>query len=408
MNKNQLNALIYLNNINYSLIQKKRFNSLLGQLDYEGNKLLKEYNKVLADASTIFKSELGTLSSTDITECLENELAKKGPYQTSSDEAPAKIAGKLQKRVNSALRKLINDKPDFILYPAHSRFGLIPEGELSVIEIIKPTESSEYIDFRPEGSLENCLIKIRNYHSFSKSKFLSWSRDIIEIFQGFIRVFSVISGNSDARHVLFFYQHEASYGWRDRSYISRNGTLEKNEVFNCVNPESNCLFENLKSTNLVTVINALTSQKLLGNTLANNVRFALSRFNRAIESHDDCEAIVNLCSSLEAIANQLYTKDICEKCGAKKVSEGLKAFLDANAFQQTDLYAKDFNPTNEFKIIYSLRSKVVHGSLNRNDVDILRDYLPKATMFVAMTLYILMLNACTTGFDSLLPLKNQS
>ncbi|GIU19966.1 MULTISPECIES: HEPN domain-containing protein [unclassified Shewanella] len=405
MNQTQQDALIYLSKVDYEIIQERSFNLLLGQLDSEGCELLKEYNKALTDASTVFKCELGILRPDEITECLENELSKKESFLANSDKAPAKIVGKLHKRVNSALSKLKDDKPDFILYPAYSRFGLIPKGELSVIEIIDPTDNSEYIDFRPEGAIENSLVKIRNYHSFSKSKFLSWSKGIIEVLQGIVRVFAVVSGYTDIRHVLFFYQHETSYGWKDRSYISKNGILENIEAFGCVAPEYHYLFENLKSANLVTVVNSLTTQEFLDNTLANNVQFALSRFNRAIESHDDCEAIVNLCTSLEAISNQLYPADICKTCSSKKVSEGLKAFLNANAFQQAGLYGKSINPMKEFSTIYSLRSKVAHGSLNKSDAEVLKTYMPKATMFVAITLYNLMLNACTTGFDSHLPLK---
>lgn len=405
MNKNQQNALIYLSEINYDLVQDKRFNSFLGQLDPEDHKLLEDYGKALDDAFTVFKSELGTLRRDEITECLENALVKKEAARNKLEESPTKTASRLQKQVNKALRTLKEDKPDFILYPAFSRFGLIPKGELSVVEIIEPTESPKYIDLRPENALENCLVKIKNFHSFSNSRFLAWSKDIIDIFQGFIRVFAVVSGYSDARHILFFYQHETSYGWKDRAYISKNESLKNNEVFGCRPPEFHCLLENLKSANLVVILDSLMSQVFLDDSLANNVRFALSRFNLAIESHEDCEAIVNLCSSLEAIANQLYSEKSCAGCGSKKVLEGLRSFLDTNAFRRTDLYSTGIEPIKEFNAIYTLRSKITHGSLKRSDADTLRGYMPKAFRFVAMTIYILLLNAYTTGFDSTVPLK---
>lgn len=405
MNKAQQNGLIYLSKVNFEFVKKERFNSFLGQLTPEGHNLLEDYGKSLDLALEVFKSELCTLKLDEITECLETLLVKKEFVQIKSHESPVKVAGKLQKQVNKALQVLKDDKPDYVLYPAFSRLGLIPKGELSVVEVIESTENPKYIDFRPEDELENCLVKIINHHSFSKSKFLAWSKDIKETFQGFIRVFTVVEGYSDARHALFFYKHETSYGWKDRFYTSKNGTLENNEVFVGVSPEFHCLFERLKSENLVIVLDSLMSQEFLENSLANNVRFGLGRFNRAVESHDDCEAIVNLCSSLEAIANQLYPEDICGKCDSIKVLAGLKNFLGTNAFRRTDLYSSDIEPMKEFNTIYKLRSKIAHGSLKRSDADTLRCYMPKAVKFVAMTLYILLLNACITGFDSKIPLK---
>lgn len=404
MNKTQQSALIYLSKVNYKLVEKERFNSFFGQLDPKAHHLLNDYRKNLGDALEVFKSELSTLKRDELTECLENALAKKEFDQDIFDDDLDKVAGKLQKKVNIELLALKGDRPDYVLYPAFSRFGLIPKGELTVVEVMEPKEIIEYSNFRTEDALDNCLVKIKNYHSFSKSKFLGWSKDIKDIFHGVIRVYAAFNSYSDARHILFFYKHETSYGWKDRAYMSKNGTLENNEVFGSVLPEFHCLLEKLKSQNLIVVLNSLMSQEFLDNSLANNVRLSLGRFNRAIESHDDCEAIVNLCSSLEAIANQLYSIDTCDKCESKKVMAGLRAFLDTNAFLQKKLYSADIEPMQEFNKIYHLRSKIVHGSIKRSDIDILRCYMPKAVKFVATTLYILLLNACTTGFDSKVPL----
>lgn len=404
MNITQQNALIYLSETNYELIQKYRFNSIFGKLESEEYNLLEKYKEALTDAFTVFKCELETLRPNEIMECLENSLSENVFNHNHSDQTVTKRAGKLQKYVNSALKKLKNDKPDFIFYPAHSKVGLIPKGELTVIEIINPTDSPEYIKFQPKYTIENCLVKINNYHSFNKSKFISWSEDIRELFKGIIRLFSVLCGHTDVRHVLFFYQHETSSGWNNRSYISRNGVLGNFESFDSVAPERKDFFENIKSGNLVTVINSLTTQEFLDNTLAKNVQFALSRFNRAIESHDNCEAIVNLCTSLEAIANQLYRTNICKECESKQVSKGLKEFLNERAFNKhINLYPKEINPTEEFRDIYTLRSKITHGSIEKKHTEILKNYMPKAIKFVGITLYILILNACTTGFN--LPLN---
>lgn len=405
MNQNQQNALIYLSKIDFAVVKKERFNSFLGQLTPEGHNLLEDYGKNLDCALKVFKSELCTLKFDEITECLETSLAKKEFDQVNSKESTVEVAGKLQKQVNKALRVLKDDKPDYVLYPAFSRMGLIPKGELSVVEVIESTENSKYIDFRPEEELDNCLVKIKNYHSFSKSKFLTWSKDIKDIFQGVIRVFTVVAGYSDARHILFFYKHETSYGWKDRFYTSKNGILENHEIFGGVSPEIHDLFEKLKLQDLVVVLDSLMAQDFSDESLANNVRFALGKFNRAVENHDDCEAIVNLCSSLEAIANLLYPEDMCGKCGSKKVLAGLRVFLDNNAFRRKDLYSTGIDPMKEFNTIYDLRSKVAHGSLKRSDADALVCYMPKAFKFVAITLYILLLNAFKTGFDSKVPLK---
>jgi hypothetical protein len=405
MKQTQQNALIYLSKVNFDFVKKERFNSFLGQLTPEGHNLLENYRKNLDCALKVFKSELCTLKLDEITECLETSLAKKEFDQVNSHVSPTNVAGKLEKQVNKALKVLKDDKPDYVLYPAFSRMGLIPKEEFSVVEVIEPTENPEYIDVRPEDELENCLFKIKNHHSFSKSKFLTWSKDIKEIFQGFIRVFTVVEGYSDARHILFFYKHETFYGWKDKLYTSKNGIMENHEIFGGVSPEIHCLLERLKSQNLAVVLDSLMSQDFLDNSLANNVRFALGKFNRAVENHDNCEAIVNLCSSLEAIANQLYPEDKCGQCDSKKVLAGLKTFLDTNAFRRKDLYSADIEPMEEFNAIYKLRSKIAHGSLKRSDADTLTCYMPTAFKFVAMTLYILLLNACTTGFDSKVILK---
>ncbi|WP_412500770.1 hypothetical protein [Shewanella chilikensis] len=407
MNISQQKALISLSEKNYDLIQEKRFNKLIGKLDSEDILRLKEYDEALKSAFAVFKKEFDTLRYDDIKMCLENTLVKEEHCQGELDERIAKRAGRLQKKVNNALRELMQNKPDFILYPAFSRFGLIPKGELSVIEIIDPTECSKYIDFRPDEALENCLVKINNHHSFSRSRFLAWSKDMIDIFQGVIRLFSVVNGCSDVRHILFFYQYEMSGSWQERFYVSRNDSLENNEIFSFPRPKIHRFLEHLKTANLVVVLDSLLSQEFLDDSLANNVRFALSRFNRAIESHDDCEAIVNLCSSLEAISNKLYPKNVCEKCDSQKVSEGLKNFLNLNAFQQTGIYYNGIDPMKVFNQIYDLRSKIVHGSLKRNEADTLKGYMPKAFRFVATTIYILLQNAYKIGFDSPVPLQER-
>lgn len=398
MTENQQNALIYLSEINYALIQEYRFDSIYEELASDKCDLLDKYTNAINDALTVFETESSTLTNDEIKECLENSLSKcdfEKPGQSGT-----KKAGKLQKRVNLALKNIKSNRPDFILYPAHSRIGLIPKGELTVIEIINPIDNHEYLEFKLQDSIENCLIKINNYHSFNKSKFISWSDDIRELLKGIIRIFSMILGHSDLRHVLFFSQHETFVGWNRRSYISSNGILSNNESFGCALPENKNFFEKIQSLNLVNVINSLTTQEFLDKTLAKNVLFAINRFNRAIESHDHCEAVVNLCSSLEAIANQLYSVNCCEKCGQKQVSKGLREFLNKQAFiKHKSLYQQGSNPINDFTKLYDLRSKVAHGSIDNNQIDALKIYMPKAISFVGTTLYILILNACTTKLN---------
>ncbi|HIF9332656.1 TPA: hypothetical protein ACX6RM_000894 [Photobacterium damselae] len=402
MTENQQNALIYLSKINYALIQEYRFDSIYEELTPDKCSLLDKYTNAINDALTIFEAESSTLTNDEIRECIENSLSKCDFEE--SGQSRAKKAGKLQKCVNLALKNLKSDRPDFILYPAHSRIGLIPKGELTVIEIINPTDSHEYLEFKLQDSIENCLIKINNYHSFNKSKFISWSDDIRELFKGIIRLFSLILGHSDLRHALFFSQYETSVGWNKKSYISSNGILSNNESFGCVLTENKNFFEKIKSLNLVTVINSLTTQEFLDKTLAKNVLFAIHQFNRAIESHDHCEAVVNLCSSLEAIANQLYSGNYCKICGQKQVSKGLRGFLNKQAFiKHKNLYQQSSNPIKDFTKLYDLRSKVAHGSIDNNQIDALKTYMPKAISFVGTTLYILILNACTTKLN--LPLK---
>ncbi|MBO1897726.1 hypothetical protein HNW13_018470 [Shewanella sp. BF02_Schw] len=405
MNINQQNALIFLSYISYDLVKENQFNSLFGIHTSIENNLLRDYREALDEAFAVFKNELVNLKRDEIMECLENALVKKDIFLAKIDESPAKTAGRLEKLVKKELKRLKEDKPDFILYPAFSRIGLIPKGELSVVEIIDPTEIPLNIEFRPPNALENCFVKIINYHSFSYSKFLSWSNDVIDIFQAFIRVFGVANGYSDARHMLFFSQQETSYGSKGRIYISRNESISNNDYFYFLPSEFHCFLEKIKSVNSVVILDSLMTQFFLDNSLANNVRFALNRFNRAIESHDDCEAIVNLCSSLEAIANELYPEKVCELCESKKVLEGLRGFLNTNAFRRTDLYSLGIKPMVEFNALYSLRSRITHGSLKRSDTDILRGYMPKAFTFVAETIYILLQNAYITGFDCSVPLK---
>ncbi|MEO9509436.1 MAG: hypothetical protein ABJG28_09625, partial [Nonlabens ulvanivorans] len=115
---------------------------------------------------------------------------------------------------------------------------------------------------------------------------------------------------------------------------------------------------------------------------------------------DDCNSIVNLCSSLESISNKLYPEDICEICDAKKVMKGLKDFLATNAFIKNNLYPSDIQPMEELIFLYNIRSKIVHGSLKTSELRILKNYIPKAIIFVGITLYILILNSYITKFDT--------
>jgi len=387
MNKDQKEALSFLTRYN----SKDKSSILIENSQLNDTGAISKYSKDLSTASTIFTSEYQDLAREEIIKCIKFATEEASPIDVN--DATAKLVGKLQKTINTYLNKAMMCKPEFIVYPITNLMGVIPEHDCSPIELQ---------NINNPNSVINSKIKISNIHGYNKSKFINWSLDIKHIFQGLIRIFSAMLGYKDVRHVIYYHSFEESLGATYQAQVSINDRLEEHESFSFIHSNYKNVWKKVTEHQFNIVINYLLSQPLFKNNYASNALHAIERFNSAIITRNNNDTVVNLCSSLESFANRLHKKEVCNACSNRKVSEGLKEFLNKNAFKFNDTY-KSKEPERSFRKLYKLRSNVVHGSLTQEHSTTLKEHLPELINFVATTLVILLHQTNQSGFEIELP-----
>lgn len=350
-------------------------------------------------AAKVFETEFPSLSQQEIEYVIHQTLVQCRGKSTFEHENRVKYAGKLKRLVNTALQRLQSESPQFALIPIHSAFGDYKPNS----ELIRVVSTSNYPDLNEvyfEKNLINKFLVIPNIHRLGADKFTDWRKLSLACFKGLIRIFAINMNHSGYKQVIFENLHESGLGTRNDSFIGTSSEVLPCFHFSCKLPERRYLVEEIEDHNFSQIIESLTAQEFSKGTIGLRAAIALMHFNEAVESSNKLTKVISLCSAIETMCGAFIKTEECETCKSIKFSEKLYEFLDNIVFKGYGVkILNDEAAKKTFKEIYSLRSKIVHGSIDSNQLSNLDDQFKQALNFVSKTLFVLLARLCTTGFE---------
>ncbi|WP_304636640.1 MULTISPECIES: HEPN domain-containing protein [Pseudoalteromonas] len=351
-------------------------------------------------AAKVFETEFPSLSQQEIEYVIHQTLVQCRRKSTFEHEIRVKYAGKLKRLVNTALQRFQSESPQFALIPIHSAFGdYKPDSKL--VKIISTDIYPELNEDYFEKNLINKFLVIPNFHRLGVDKFADWHKLSLTCFKGLIRIFAINMNHSGFKQVIFENLHEAGLGTRNNnSFIVTSREVLPCFDFSCKLSGIPFLVDEIEDHNFSQIIESLTSQEFSKGTIGLRAAIALMHFNEAIESSNKLTKVISLCSAIETMCGAFINTEECVTCKSIKFSEKLYEFLDNIVFKGYGTkILNDEAAKKTFKAIYSLRSKIVHGSIDSNQLSNLDDQFKQALKFVSKTLFVLLARLCTTGFE---------
>ena len=383
MNKHQQQALLNLNELNADT-------NISNQIYLENVNI----------AAGVFTSDFPSLSLKEIQNTIFQRIVKCSEKFIFKSDDSIKNAGKIRKVVYNQLKQLKSNFPQFALIPIHSAFGDYKPNS----ELIRVVSTSNYPDLNEvyfEKNLINKFLVIPNFHRLGADKFTDWRKLSLACFKGLIRIFAINMNHSGYKQVIFENLHEAGLGTRNNnSFI-----VTPSAVLPCYELSLKLsgipfLVEEIEDHNFSQIIESLTTQEFSKGTIGLRAAIALMHFNEAVESSSNLTKVISLCSAIETICGAFIKAGECGACRSIKFSEKLYDFLDDIVFKGYGIkILNDEAAEKTFKEIYSLRSKIVHGSIDSSQLSNLDDQFKQALKFVSKTLFVLLYRLCTTGFD---------